>query len=254
MSPKVSIITVCYNSEKTIEDTIKSVVNQTYPNIEYIVIDGVSTDNTLSIINKYKEQITTIVSEKDNGIYDAINKGIGLATGDIIANLNSDDFYIDDKVIADVVATFEKEKTDTLYADLYYVDAVDTNKIVRYWKSKQYKEGLFLKGWMPPHPTFFVKKEVYQKHGLFDLQFKSAADYEIMLRFIHRFKASISYLPRVIVKMRVGGVSNSSLKNRIKANQEDRKAWEVNGLKPHAFTLIFKPLSKLLQFVKKNNL
>ena len=175
-----------------------------------------------------------------------------MATGDIIANLNSDDFYIDDKVIADVVAKFEKEKTDTLYADLYYVDAIDSSKIIRYWKSKPYNEGLFLKGWMPPHPTFFVKKEVYQKYGLFDLQFKSAADYEIMLRFIHRYKVSISYLPRVIVKMRVGGVSNASLKNRIKANQEDRKAWEVNGLKPNALTLIFKPLSKLNQFFKKN--
>ncbi|MCB9364229.1 MAG: glycosyltransferase [Flavobacteriales bacterium] len=251
MNPKVSIITVCYNSSKTIEDTIQSVVNQTYDNIEYIVIDGVSTDNTLEIINKYKSQITTIICEKDNGIYDAINKGIDLATGDIIANLNSDDFYIDNNVIADVVATFEKEKTDTLYGDLYYVDAVDTNKIVRYWKSKKYKEGLFLKGWMPPHPTFFVKKEVYQKFGLFDLQFKSAADYEIMLRFIHRFKASIAYLPRVVVKMRVGGVSNASLSNRIKANKEDRRAWEVNGLKPTAFTLILKPLSKILQFVKK---
>lgn len=253
MNPKVSIITVCYNSGNTIEDTLQSVINQSYPNIEYIVIDGVSTDNTLSIINKYKDKIAKVVSEKDNGIYDAINKGINLATGDIIANLNSDDFYIDNNVIADVVATFEKEKTDTLYADLYYVDAADTNKIVRYWKSKQYKEGLFLKGWMPPHPTFFVKKEVYQNYGLFDLQFKSAADYEIMLRFVHRFKTSIAYLPRVIVKMRVGGVSNASLKNRIKANQEDRKAWEVNGLKPHAFTLVFKPLSKLLQFVRKSH-
>lgn len=252
MNPKVSIITVCYNSERTIEDTLQSVINQSYPNIEYIVIDGVSTDGTLSIINKYKDKITIIVSEKDNGIYDAINKGIRLATGDIIANLNSDDFYIDNNVIADVVTTFEKEKTDTLYADLYYVDAVDTNKIIRYWKSKQYKEGLFLRGWMPPHPTFFVKKEVYQQYGLFDLQFKSAADYEIMLRFIHRFKTSIAYLPRIIVKMRVGGVSNANLKNRIKANQEDRKAWKVNGLKPHAFTLIFKPLSKLFQFVSKN--
>ena len=248
---KFSIIVPTFNSENTIEDTIKSVVNQTYPNIEYIVIDGGSTDNTLSIINKYKEQITTIISEKDKGIYDAINKGINLATGDIIGNLNSDDFYIDNNVIADVVAKFEEEQTDTLYGDLYYVDALDTNKIVRYWKSKQYKEGLFLKGWMPPHPTFFVKKEVYQKYGLFDLQFKSAADYEIMLRFIHRFNVSISYLPRVIVKMRVGGVSNASLKNRLKANKEDRKAWEVNGLKPHVFTLIFKPLSKILQFVRR---
>ncbi len=251
MNPKVSIITVCYNSEKTIEDTLQSVINQSHPNIEYIVIDGVSTDNTLSIINKYKDKISVLISEKDKGIYDAINKGISIATGDIIANLNSDDFYIDDKVITDVVSTFGKEKTDTLYADLFYVDAYDINKIVRYWKSKPYKEGLFLRGWMPPHPTFFVKKEVYQKYGLFDLQFKSAADYEIMLRFIHRFKVSISYLPRVIVKMRIGGVSNANLLNRIKANQEDRKAWEVNGLKPNAFTLIFKPLSKILQFVKK---
>ncbi|HRP58868.1 MAG TPA: glycosyltransferase family 2 protein, partial [Vicingus sp.] len=139
MNPKVSIITVCYNSEKTIEDTIKSVANQSYPNIEYIVIDGGSTDNTLAIIDKYKDKISTVISEKDHGIYDAINKGIKLATGDIIANLNSDDFYIDSDVITDVVATFENEKTDTLYADLYYVDAVDTNKIIRYWKSKQYK-------------------------------------------------------------------------------------------------------------------
>ena len=254
MNPKITIITVCYNSEKTIEDTLQSVVNQLYPNIEYIIVDGGSTDNTLAIIDKYKNKISVLISEKDNGIYDAINKGIGLATGDIIANLNSDDFYIDNHVITDVVATFEKEKTDALYADLYYVDAIDTNKIIRYWKSKQYKEGLFLKGWMPPHPTFFVKKEVYQKYGLFDLQFKSAADYEIMLRFIHRYKVSISYLPRVIVKMRVGGVSNASLSNRIKANQEDRKAWEVNGLKPNALTLIFKPLSKLNQFFKKEQI
>lgn len=248
MQPKVSIITVCFNSENTIEDTIKSVVNQTYENIEYLVIDGGSTDKTIDIINKYKENISVLISEKDNGIYDAINKGIKLASGDIIANLNSDDFYIDNEVISDVVATFNEAKTDLLYADLYYVDTKDTSKIIRYWKSKSYKEGLFLKGWMPPHPTFFVKKEVYQNYGMFNLEFKSAADYEIMLRFIHRYKASITYLPRVIVRMRVGGVSNASLKNRIKANREDKRAWKINGLKPHPLTLIFKPLSKLGQF------
>ncbi len=251
MNPKISIITVCYNSAKTIEDTILSVINQTYNNIEYIIIDGLSTDNTLEIVNKYKNKIAKVVSEKDAGLYDAINKGIGLATGEIIANLNSDDFYIDNNVIADVVAKMEDEKSDTLYADLYYVDEIDTNKVTRNWVSGAYKKGMFFKGWMPPHPTFFVRKSIYDKYGKFNLELKSAADYEIMLRFIHKHECSISYLPRVVVRMRVGGVSNSSLKNRLKANREDKRAWEINGLKPKPFTLIFKPLSKVLQFVRK---
>ncbi len=251
MNPKVSIITVCYNSAKTIEDTIQSVVNQTYDNIEYIIVDGLSTDSTLEIVNRYKDKIAIIVSEKDKGLYDAINKGIGLATGDIIANLNSDDFYIDDKVIENVVAKMEAEHSDTLYADLYYVDATDTNKIVRNWVSGEYKKGMFFKGWMPPHPTFFVRKKVYMQYGKFNLELRSAADYEIMLRFIHKYECSISYLPRVVVRMRVGGVSNVSIKNRLKANREDKKAWKLNGLKPKPYTLIFKPLSKVLQFVKK---
>jgi glycosyltransferase involved in cell wall biosynthesis len=251
MQPKVSIITVCYNSATTIDDTIQSVLSQTYPNIEYIIIDGLSTDNTLEVVNNYQDKISKIFSEKDNGLYDAINKGISLASGDIIAILNSDDFYIDNNVINDVVEKFEKEKTDTLYADLYYVDTVDTNKVVRHWVSGNYKNGLFFKGWMPPHPTFFVKKEVYNKYGTFNLDFKSAADYEIMLRFIHKHKIKIGYLPRVIVRMRIGGVSNNSLLNRIKANREDKKAWIINGLRPKPYTLLFKPLSKLMQFVKK---
>lgn len=251
MNPKVTIITVCYNSAKTIEDTIQSVINQTYDHIEYIIVDGLSTDNTLEIINKYKDKIAKIVSEKDAGLYDAINKGIDLATGDIIANLNSDDFYIDNNVIADVVAKMEGEKSDTLYADLYYVDAVDTNKVTRNWVSGEYKKGMFFKGWMPPHPTFFVRKSVYDNYGKFNLELKSAADYEIMLRFIHKHECSISYFPRVVVRMRVGGVSNVSLINRLKANREDKRAWEMNGLKPKPYTLIFKPLSKVLQFVKK---
>lgn len=250
-NPLVTIITVCYNSAKTIEDTILSVINQTYDNIEYIIVDGLSTDNTLEIVNKYKNKIAKVVSEKDAGLYDAINKGIALATGDIVANLNSDDFYIDNNVIADVVAKMEEENSDTLYADLYYVDAIDTNKVTRNWVSGAYKKGMFFKGWMPPHPTFFVRKSVYDSYGKFNLELKSAADYEIMLRFIHKHECSISYLPRVIVRMRIGGVSNVSLISRLKANREDKRAWEINGLKPKPFTLIFKPLSKVLQFVKK---
>lgn len=251
MQPKVSIITVCYNSAKTIEDTIQSVVNQTYPNIEYIIIDGISTDNTLEIVNKYKDKITKIVSEKDNGLYDAINKGVNIATGNIIANINSDDFYTNPNVIEEIVALFEKENLDASYADLDYVDRVDTSKITRHWKSGNYQHGIFFNGWMPPHPTFFVKKKIYQQYGTFNLAFKSAADYEIMLRFIHKHQIKIGYLPKVIVKMRIGGVSNISISNRLKANREDKKAWLVNGLKPKPYTLLFKPLSKIGQFLKK---
>ena len=249
--PKVTIITVCYNSAATIEDTIQSVLSQTYSNIEYIIIDGLSTDNTLEIVNKYKGQIAKVISEKDAGLYDAINKGIGLASGAIIANINSDDFYSDNNVIADVVTKFEQEKTDLLYTDLYYVEAENTDKVKRYWKSGAYKKGAFYKGWMPPHPTFFVKKEVYKKYGVFNLNLKSAADYELMLRFMHKYECTVSYLNRVTVRMRVGGVSNASLANRIKANREDKKAWKMNGLKPKPFTFILKPLSKLNQFINK---
>jgi len=250
MSLKISIITVAYNAEKSIEDTIQSVLNQSYSNIEYIIIDGKSTDKTLDICNQYKNQITTIVSEKDKGIYDAMNKGVAIATGDIIGVLNADDFYIDNDVITNVANLFQSTNCDGLYANLVYVDGCDTNKVTRTWISGKYKPNAFLKGWMPPHPTFFVKKECYQKYGDYSLELKSAADYELMLRFIHKHKISLSYLNQITVKMRVGGVSNASLKNRINANKEDRKAWQMNGLKPGFFTLIRKPLSKIFQFFK----
>ncbi|MFN4234184.1 MAG: glycosyltransferase family 2 protein [Bacteroidia bacterium] len=246
---KISIITVSFNSANTIEYTIQSVLQQQYSNIEYIIIDGASTDNTLNIINKYRDKISVIVSEKDNGIYHAMNKGLKLATGDIIGILNSDDFYADEFVLSDVVKLFEKTHADAIYADLQYVDAIDTRKVKRHWKSGKYKPGDFLFGWMPPHPTFFVRKEVYEKYGMFNESLRSAADYELMLRFIHKHQISIDYLPRVIVKMRSGGQSNITVKNRINANIEDRKAWEINGIKPYFFTLYLKPLRKLKQFI-----
>ena len=248
---KVSIITISYNSAETIEDTIKSVVGQDYPNIEYIIIDGASKDETLSIIGKYKDKIAKVVSERDKGIYDAMNKGVENATGDIIGILNSDDYYYDESVISEVVRLFEKENTDGLYADLVYVDRADSDKVIRYWKSGEYQPGKFLKGWMPPHPTFFVKKEVYEKFGLYSTDLRSAADYEFMLRVIHKHNISLSYMPRILTKMRVGGMSNVSLKNRWKANMEDRRAWKINGLKPKWYTLTVKPLSKILQFLNK---
>jgi glycosyltransferase involved in cell wall biosynthesis len=248
---KVSIITISYNSEKTIEDTIRSVISQSWNEMEYIIIDGGSSDSTKNIIEKYRNKISHFVSEPDHGIYDAMNKGLKLASGDLIGIINSDDIFADENVIRDVVIQIEKEKTDSIYADLVYVQREDVNKILRYWKAGPYKPGHFRKGWMPPHPTFFVRKKIYDQHGYFNTDLKSAADYEIMLRFIERYKISVSYLPRIITKMRIGGKSNQSLKNRIIANREDRAAWRINGLRPGVFTLTRKPLSKILQFLKR---
>jgi glycosyltransferase involved in cell wall biosynthesis len=245
---KISIITITYNSSKTIEQTLRSVLDQTYQDIEYIIVDGASTDNTLEIVNKYKSRISRIVSEKDNGLYDALNKGITLATGDVIGILHSDDFYTSDQVIEKMAALFQSTSCDGAYANLYYVNKDDTGKIIRKWNSGEYKEGMFLNGWMPPHPTFFVKRECYKKFGSFDLNFTTSADYELMLRFIAKHRIRLAYLPEYIINMRMGGQSNVTAKNRIIANLEDRKAWEKNGLKPRFYTLYLKPLRKLLQF------
>ena len=244
----VSIITVCYNNSETIESTIRSVISQDCKNIQYIIVDGASTDNTLSIIEKYKKDIGIIISEKDNGLYYAINKGISLATGDIIGIIHADDFYVNSRVISEVVDVFTQKKVDCVYGDLQYVDRINSDKIKRNWVSGPYDKNNFLKGWMPPHPSFFVKREVYQKIGIFNTDLRSAADYELMLRFLYKHECSAAYLPKVLVKMRVGGKSNVSIANRMKANREDKKAWLMNGLKPGLFTFIRKPLSKLTQF------
>jgi glycosyltransferase involved in cell wall biosynthesis len=246
---RVSIITITYNSAETIEDTIQSVLSQDYSSIEYIVVDGASSDRTMEIVERYKGRISKVISERDKGIYDAMNKGVALATGDVIGILNSDDFYADNHVISDIVRTMNSVKSDACYADLVYVDRLETNKVIRSWKSGEYHHGDFLRGWMPPHPTFFVKSDVYRKHGTYSLELRSAADYELMLRFIHKHAISIAYLPRVITKMRAGGQSNVTLKNRWKANQEDRLAWKMNGLQPGFLTLVRKPLSKLVQYL-----
>lgn len=248
---KFSIITVSYNSLNTISDTVHSVSTQNYPDIEYLVIDGASKDGTLKLLNSFKEKIDVLVSEADDGIYDAMNKGIGMASGEVIGILNSDDIYADELVLSDVAKLFENPEIDAVYADLVYVEKNNTTKIKRKWISGEYTQGDFRKGWMPPHPTFFVRRTIYDKYDKFNLDFISAADYELMLRFIHKHQINIAYLPRVIIKMRMGGQSNVTLKNRLRANKEDQKAWEINSLKPGKFTFIRKPLSKLGQFLKK---
>jgi glycosyltransferase involved in cell wall biosynthesis len=245
---KFSIITVSYNAVASIEACVLSVLSQDYPDVEYIVVDGDSNDGTLGVLEKYKHRFANYLSERDEGLYHALNKGIALATGDVIGILHADDFYTTSSVLSQYAKVFEKERCDAVYSDLYYVDAIDITKIVRKWKSGYYTPGAFLNGWMPPHPTFFVKREVYQRLGNFNREFKTAADYELMLRFIHKNQIKLSYLPEYTIKMRTGGQSNSSIKNRIRANREDRKAWEVNGLRPRFYTLYFKPLRKILQF------
>lgn len=248
---KVSVITIAYNSSETIADTIRSVLSQNYHDIEYIIVDGSSKDGTVELVKSFGNKVSKFISEPDRGIYDAMNKGVHLATGDIIGILNSDDFYADENVIADVVGKFERESSDALYGDLVYVNREQTDKVVRTWKAGEYRHGKFLSGWMPPHPTFFAKRACYEQFGLYSLELKSAADYELMLRFIHKHGIRLSYLPRTMTKMRLGGQSNVSLMNRIKANLEDRKAWQMNGLHPGLFTLTRKPLSKVVQFLKK---
>lgn len=245
---KVSIITATYNSAATIKDTVLSVKNQTYNNLEHIVIDGRSTDNTINLLDYFGHH-GPVVSEPDSGIYHAMNKGVKIAGGDIVGILNSDDFYSNGSVIEKVVRAFESGDCDAVYGDLVYVDAHRTKKVLRKWIAGGYNRKLFYKGWMPPHPTFFVKKEVYEKYGAFNLNFKSSSDYELLLRFMLLKDIKVKYLPGVLVHMRAGGHSNKSLRNRIAAHIEDHRAWSINGISPKWYTVVLKPLRKVKQYL-----
>jgi glycosyltransferase involved in cell wall biosynthesis len=249
-SLKVSIITVVLNNVQHIENCINSVLKQSYGNIEYIIIDGGSTDGTIDLIKKYEKQISRLVSEPDRGIYDAMHKGVMKASGDIIGILNSDDMYADEKVIGKVVGCFLDTYTDTCYGDLAYVDRNDINKTIRYWKSNSYIKENFRRGWMPPHPTFFVKRNIYQQYGMFNPDFPLAADYELMLRLLYVKDVSTAYIPACLVKMRTGGRSHPGLLNTCKNIVENYHAWKVNGLKANPLTFLMKPLFKTLQYVR----
>jgi len=228
---KISIITVCFNSAETIRDTIESVRGQDYPDIEYIIVDGGSTDGTLEIIKEYGDSFSVLISEPDQGIYDAMNKGIRAASGDVVATLNSDDFYAHDQVLKSVVKCFEDDpKLDACYSDLTYVDKIETSHPVRYWKSNHIKAGSFSRGWCPPHPTFFVRRSVYERFGSFDLSYLIAADVELMMRFLEVHKIRVKHVPEVWVKMRMGGTTNKSLQNVWVQNQEILRALKSHGL------------------------
>jgi len=243
---KISIITVVYNNKETIKDAINSVLNQTYENIEYIIIDGASNDGTVEIIQSFENKISNFVSEPDNGLYDAMNKGIGLASGDIVGILNSDDFYIDNKVIQKVVDVFENEKVDSIFADLVFVKPDNLKKTVRYYDSGKFNPSKFAYGWMPAHPTFFVKKEFYVKYGVYKTDYKIAADYELLTRFLAKYKLSYFYLKLPIIKMRIGGVSTSGIQSNYILNKEIIRACRENDIKTNWLKVLSKYPQKLL--------
>lgn len=247
-SIKVSIITCTYNSAATLHFNLESVLRQHYKNIEQIIIDNQSTDDTLKIAGDYS-QVKLIVSEPDHGIYDAMNKGIKMATGDIIGILNSDDYLGGPDVIEDIVNTFKETNCDATYGNLIYVKNKHPERIQRVWITGNFKRRQFYYGWMMPHPTLYIKREIYQKYGSFHTGFKLAADYELILRLLMKFQIKAIHIDKVLVYMRAGGAGNKNVKRRLKAHDEDYRAWEVNGLKPKWYTLKMKPIRKIGQFI-----
>lgn len=248
---KVSIITVTLNSGRYLEDCIGSVIRQRYDDIEHIIVDGKSIDNTLDIVQKYQSHIAKWISETDRGMYDAINKGMLMATGDIIGILNSDDMLDSDDVIGSIVKAFRENNTSTVYGDLEYVDATDTNRVLRIWKGRRFKRYRFRYGWMPAHPTFYIKRSLVEQFGFYQNHYYSAADYEFMARYLYKNRVSSYYLPKLIVKMRMGGQSNVNLRQRLRANRRDFLAMRKNKIPLAFFVSILKPLIKVHQFYKK---
>jgi len=244
---KISLITVAYNAGSTIRRCIESVIAQNYTNFEYIIIDGGSTDDTLQIINQYKDHIAAFISEPDEGVYDAMNKGILHARGEVIGTLNADDFFATNDVLAAIANAFEQQNTDIVYGNLDYVKPNET--ITRKWRTKAYKRGMYNWGWMPPHPTFYCKKQLFEKLGFYNTEYGTAADYELMLRFMHSNSFTAFYINKVLVKMQCGGLSNKNPVNRVKAWQNDLKAMHSNGVLYPLLTLIIKPMRKIGQYL-----
>jgi len=241
------LITACYNAEAHIGRCIESVIAQNYPNLEYIIIDGGSTDQTLSVIKRYENYITKIVSEPDKGVYDAMNKGILLATGDVAGTLNADDFFASGDVLITIGDVFSQNATQIVFGDLDYVKFNET--IFRKWRTRKYTKGIYNWGWMPPHPTFYCKRSLFEELGLYKLDYGTAADYELMLRFMHKTNLNTVYINKVLVKMQCGGMSNKYPINRVKAWKNDLKAMRNNNVRFPLFALIVKLMRKIEQFL-----
>lgn len=252
---KVSIITVCYNSEAFIKDAIESVLNQTYQNIEYIIVDGGSKDNTISIIENYKDKIAKFISEPDNGIYDAMNKGINMATGDIVGILNSDDFYNSNQVIENIVNSFNVKSIDAIYGDLFVVYRDNPEKIKRKYLANKFSKKSLKYGIMPGHATFFIKRDLFKQYGLYKTNYKIAADFDLIVRFIYCHKIRIKYLPQIVLRARTGGTSDDNFITKFKISREVLRACKENGLKTNLLTVNLRMLIKfkllLLAKIKK---
>ena len=244
---KISIITACFNNEDTIRDTIASVNEQNYANIEHVFIDGSSTDHTLDIIHSLAARDRKVVSEPDAGIYDALNKGLACATGDVIGFLHADDFFPENSVVSALAHAFSNPVVQGVYGDLEYVSKGKDGKIIRHWKSKEFSPSRLRRGWMPPHPTLYVRKSWYVLLGGFDTQFSIAADYFSILKLFEHSSFYSRYIPKVLVKMRVGGASNKSLENILRKSQEDLKALRLSGVGGLG-TLVAKNIRKVGQW------
>jgi glycosyltransferase len=244
---RISLITATYNNSETVLDTLSSVAEQTHRDIEYLVIDGASTDGTLDILRAHRSQIDVLVSEPDRGIYDALNKALSRASGEVVGFLHADDVFADEEVLSAISKRFSGNGIDAAYGDLVYVDNHRPARIVRYWNAGTFSPTKLAWGWMPPHPTFYVRRSVYERLGAFDTSFRIAADYDCMLRFLGH-GISVAYIPRVLVKMRLGGASNKSIGNMLRKSREDYRALRTNDIGGLG-ALICKNLGKVPQFL-----
>ncbi|WP_431440813.1 glycosyltransferase family 2 protein [Bacteroides hominis] len=250
---KISLITTSYNSETTISDTLSSVLFQSYSNIEYIIVDGGSSDETISIIKEYEPLFNgrlKWVSEKDDGIYDAMNKGIQMASGDIVGILNSDDFFTSDNVLAAIITEFDRYSLDAVYGDVHFVRSNNLHKSIRYYSSKIFKPKLMRLGFMPAHPSFYCWKDCFLKYGFYKIDYSICADFELLLRFIYVHKIVTKYIPMDMVTMRVGGVSTNGLKSHIKILREHLRAFKENGIRANLFLLAIRYFYKVTEFIK----
>jgi glycosyltransferase len=249
---KVSVITVCFNAAKEIDETIRSVMVQDHNNIEHIVVDGGSTDGTQERVKRYSECIAHFISEKDNGVYDAMNKGLRSATGEVVAFVNAGDMLATRNTVSYMVRAFGEQDADVIYGDALMVDPTDITKVKRFWKGGEYKRENFRKGWMPPHLGTYIRRAAYDRYGHFNTELKVSADYELMFRFLYKHRLKAHYVPKVLVRFRLGGVSNRSLSHVWRANVEVYKAWGMNGERVSPLIVLRKPLRKLGQMITRN--